>query len=182
MSKLLFEEAPEKNEWYLNYLKPRKRMLFVMACIFSLVTTMAMIAGFIDMYASGMLLGMVIPTVMVLIFNFCLWWVWIKTAAIGKVGLRIYDDKICYKKIFQKEYTEISLSPCQYRIRLHHVIPRHGYSVCFEFLDLEGKRFLTYKAASLFPTPYQEPRQQWETDIFNIGCEIIDDGEVIKNK
>ena len=183
MSKLLFEEAPEKNEWYLNhYLNPRKRILFVTACIFSLVTTMASIVGFVDMYAEGVLLGCVILAVMMLIFNFCVWWVWIKITALGKVGLHIYDDKIRYKKVFQKEYTEISLSPLQYQIRLHDVLPRKGYSVCFEFLDLEGNRFLTYNAVSMFPSPYQEPRQQWEIDIFAIGCEIIDNGDVIKNK
>ena len=182
MSKLLFEESPEKNEAFLHLRKIDKRMVFIMACLFTLSMLAGIVGAYIELLAYGQLLVWIILSVVLLGLIAWIWVGWAIMCAQEKIGLRIYDDKICYKKVFQKEYTQIDLSPSQYMIRLRTAPYRSGYSIYLVFLNLEGKQLLTYKAVSLFPSPYQEPRQQWETDIFNIGCEIIDNGEVIKNK
>jgi len=94
--------------------------------------------------------------------------------------LRIYEDRICYKRTLEKS-GELHLLPTQYQIKLRYAPPRSGYSITLVFEDLQSKKLLTYHAVSLWPSRFQGEKQLWEIKLFAIGCTVIDDQEVIKN-
>ena len=170
MSKLLFEEIPNKSKAYMRAHRNEKIVLTVITAVFVLL---GMLCLFLKEYFVA-----IIPFVFALWLSFYL----IKALLQEKQYLRIFDDKICYKKTYQSKEKEIQICPSQYMIELKYATPKSGYTIKFIFKNGEGENLFAYKAVSLMPTPFQTETDQWEDDLFAIGCVILDPREVIKNK
>lgn len=170
MSKLLFEEIPNKSKVYMRSHRNEKIVLTVITAVFVLLGVLCL---FLKEYFVA-----IIPFVFALWLSFYL----IKALLQEKQYLRIFDDKICYKKTYQSKEKEIQICPSQYMIELKYATPKSGYTIKFIFKNGEGKKLFAYKAVSLMPTHFQTQSDQWEDDLFAIGCVILDPQEVIKNK
>lgn len=169
MSKLLFEEVPQKMGDYIKRYKSLAIMLLIFASIFFLI---GLICLLIEAIVS------IIPFVFAILMSILL----LKTVLQNKQYLYIYDDKICYKKTFQKSAKEILITPSEYKIELKEAMPKSGYTIKFIFRKLNNEIIFTYKAVSIIPSMYQAQKYQWEVDLFAIGCDITNDHEIIKNK
>ena len=99
----------------------------------------------------------------------------------SKQYLKVFEDKICYKTTYRKE-KEINILPSEYKIELKHATPKSGYTFKMIFRKVNGEKILAYKPVSLVPSLFQSKRNQWEMELYNIGCDILDSEEVIKNK
>ena len=168
MNKLLFEEIPNKSKAYMRSNRTAKTVLTVITAIFALLGALCL---FLKEYFVA-----IIPFVFVFWLGFYL----IKTILQEKQYLYIFDDKICYKRTYQRK--EIQIYPSQYLIELKHAAPKSGYTIKFIFKSGAGKKLFVYKAVSLVPSPFQTEKNQWEEDLFAIGCVILDPQEVIINK
>lgn len=169
MSKLLFEETPRKSNEYMRNNKATKIMLALMTTVFLLI---GLICLFLKLY-----LVSVFPFIFAIWLSFNL----MKAFLQEKQHLYIYEDKICYKNTCQRKAKEICVSPYQYTIQLKHATPKSGYTVKFIFRKTDGENLFTYKAVSIIPSMFQAEKQQWEIDLFAIGCTVVDLQEVIKN-
>lgn len=169
MSKLLFEEVPQKSVEYIKRNKSIAIMLIVFTSIFLLI---GLVCLFFEAIVS------IIPFVFAILVSIIL----LITVLQNKQYLYIYDDKICYKKTFQKSGKEIFITPSEYKIELKEAMPKSGYTIKFIFRKLNNEIIFTYKAVSIIPSMYQAQKYQWEVDLFSIGCDITNDHEIIKNK
>ena len=132
------------------------------------------------------------PWIIFGIFMFPLFAAWTAFSGIAylcsrRQYLRIYADRIVYRKPFQKHEGVLMLSPDRYTIRLYRagawIYPRK-YAVEMVFLDEsqntascgEYKTLLSYKAVTFYAQApcYPTPPKQWETDLRALGCKIID--------
>lgn len=169
MSKLIFEEIPNKSKAYMRTHRTEKIVITVTIAVFALLGVLCLI---LKEY-----LVAIIPFVFALWSSFYL----IKALLQEKQYLRIFDDKICYKKAYQRK-KEIQICPSQYLLELKYAAPKSGYTIKFIFKSVAGKKLFVYKAVSLVPAPFQAEKHQWEYDLYTIGCVILDSQEVIKNK
>ena len=169
MSRLLFEEVPRKSKEYMRHHKTEKIILIISASFFSLI-------GIICLFSQQYLVA-AIPFVFAFLLVFCL----IKALLREKQYLRIFDDKICYKRTCQRKEKKIHIFPSQYTIELRPATPKSGYTVKFTFKNDDGEKLFAYKSVSLVPSAFQAEKQKWEIDLFAIGCVVLDPQEVIKN-
>lgn len=102
--------------------------------------------------------------------------------------LRIYPDRILYRKPFQKHEGVLMLSPDQYTIRLYRAsawIYPCKYAVELVFLDeskdtdscQKYKTLLSYKAVTFYAHIRYYPgslKKQWKEELGALGCKIID--------
>ena len=102
--------------------------------------------------------------------------------------LRIYADRIVYRKPFQKHEGVLMLSPDRYTIRLYRArawIYPAKYAVELVFLDQnqntdsygEYKTLLSYKTVTFYayaPRYPGSPTKQWNEELRGLGCKIID--------
>lgn len=170
MSKLFFEESPQKSNEYMRDNKATKIMLAVMTIVFLLL---GLICLFLKLY-----LVSAFPFIFAIWLSFYV----MKAFLQEKQYLYIFEDKICYKNTYQRKAREVCISPSQYTIELKHATPKSGYTVKFIFKNGDGQKLFGYKAVSLVPSSFQAEKHQWEDDLFAIGCVILDPQEVIKNK
>ena len=170
MSKLLFEEVPRKSREYMREQRTRKIMALVMAALFLIFGVVCL---FLKLYAISAL-----PFLFALLFGL----VWVELFLQGKQYLHIFDDKICYKKTYQRNGNEIAVSPQEYTVTLQRDFSRRGYTVQFIFMKTSGEKLLTYKAVSLVPSQLQAGQKQWEKDLLAMNCAVIDHQEIIKNR
>lgn len=101
--------------------------------------------------------------------------------------IRVYADRIVYRKQFQKSERIIYLQPQDYKIKLYHSAVVVGsypdkYVIELVFLDAKGEQLFSYKAPTFHRSPWQSPRRKWEDDLLSLGCEIIDYGKIIVNE
>ena len=85
----------------------------------------------------------------------------------------IYGDRIVCKSAFGKEKI-YSYTPDSYTLKIHPVFVFKARQVSFVFENKEGETILRYKS-SLVATSYDELKKLWESDLFSIGCRIIDE-------
>ena len=133
------------------------------------------------------------PWIIFGIFMFPLFAAWTAFSGIAylcsrRQYLRIYPDRIVYRKPFQKHEGVLMLSPDQYTIRLYRArawIYPTKYAVELVFLDTpkntascgEYKSLLSYKTVTFYayaPRYPSSPQKQWEEALRGLGCKIID--------
>lgn len=169
MSKLLFEDALAKGPGRHDRFRVAQIIVGLSAGVFLILGLICLllrehIASWLTSWAVALIMG----------------YLCVRSGSQRLQYLRIYEDRICYKRMFEKS-RELHLLPTQYRIKLRYAPPRSGYSITLVFEDLQGKKLLTYHTVSLWPSRFQGEKQPWEIKLFAIGCTVIDDQEVIKN-
>ena len=170
MSRLLFEEPLVKNSHYMKNFRLEKAVYLAVGFPF---LAMALLCLGYSLY--GLSVAMFALFIMMIVY-----WRW--TIRRDRQYLAIYEDKIRYKKAFPSKEVELSLTPSQYKIRLHRPLPKSGYTVTFLFMDQQDNILFQYKAVSLFPSLYKAPKHDWETALYAIGCEVDDPEEIIVNR
>jgi hypothetical protein len=170
MGKLLFGEGRSKSTEY------RKEALAVKIMLASFAVV------FISLLVVCLLLGEYIVSIIPGVFTLAVVLAFVFAVLQETQTLQVYEDKIIYKKTLSFKAKEIVLAPSQYTLEIANTVPTMGYSVKFIFKNLAGEKILTYRAVSLIPSAMSEKRNQWEKDVFAIGCEVTDKHEVVKNK
>jgi len=169
MSKLLFEDALAKGPGYHDRFRVVQIILGIFACMFWAL-------GLACLLLSEPTVSWLTSWAVALVVAYLS----LRSGGQRRQYLRIYEDRICYKRTLEKS-GELHLLPTQYQIKLRYAPPRSGYSITLVFEDLQSKKLLTYHAVSLWPSRFQGEKQLWEIKLFAIGCTVIDDQEVIKN-
>ena len=152
MSKLLFEEIPEESSWYVKNSRHDKTVIITVTCVFFALGLMCTFLGehIISTFVYLIVLWMSFET--------------IKLFLQGKQILRVYDDKICYKKVFDRKIKEIQLQSSEYTVELRDAMPRTGYTVVLIFRNKNHKKVFRYRAVSIKPCYLQESGLKWKAE------------------
>ncbi|MBQ8447968.1 MAG: hypothetical protein IJX27_03435 [Clostridia bacterium] len=170
MSKLLFEEGRSKGAEYRKDSLAIKIMLASFAVVFiALLVVCLLLKQYLVTIIPGACILITVVTFILSVFQ-------------DLQYLSVYEDKITHKKLFFVKAKDIELAPSQYKIEVKNSAPIFGYTVKFVFKNLQGEKILTYRAVSMHPSNLSEKKKQWEKDIFAIGCDIVNEQEVIKTR
>ena len=184
--KVLFEEAPGEDRTYRNGAMLSAILCLVGSACFLVIAVMAVseMWGVLSVEYIG--IGAAVVGFFLLFAAAC---------ASGAVSvlysrrqfLRIYRDRIVYRKPFQKNEQVLCLRPDEYKIKLHRSAVIWGnypskFVTKLIFWDENGKKLFSYKAPTFHGSPYQSPRRKCEDELLALGCEILDPEEVIINK
>ena len=184
--KVLLEEAPGEDRAYRNW-----AMLSAILCLVGSACFLTL-AGIVVSEMWGVLpveyIGIGVAVVgFILLFAAACAYGAVSVLYSRRQFLRIYRDRIVYRKPFQKTEQVFYLHPDRYKIKLHRAgviwgIYPSNFVTELIFLDENGKKLFSYKAPTFHGSPYQSPRRKCEDELLSLGCEIIDPEEVIVNK
>ncbi len=181
MKKVLFEENPAADRRYTRVVIGAT----VSGCLFSAFGLAATIAGLGLFWNEPEMWLFILPLFL------SAWTIYATITALcsRRQYIRIYSDRIVYRKQFQKTEGVLHLRPQDYTIRLYGTMySLRGYSypyrnsIEFVFLDADGNTLLSYISPTLYASRKSSPRYKWEDDLLSLGCEIIDYEKIIQNK
>lgn len=96
--------------------------------------------------------------------------------------LYIYEDRIVIRPYGKKEVT-INITPSEYSIILWPPFFFNlRYGITLEFQDKKYNTLAKYKSLTLYPSEKNKPQKEWEKEIFEIGCKVVDRNKLIINK
>ena len=152
MSKLLFEEIPEESSWYVKNSRFEKTVIITVTCVF---------------FALGLMctfLGEHILSILVYLSALGLSFEATRLFMQGKQILKVYDDKICYKKAFDRKIKEIHMQSSEYTVEMRNAIPNTGDTAVLDFRDKNHKKVLRYRAVSIKSMHLQTPKPKWKAE------------------